>query len=85
MNFSSNSITIFPDYIGTMDTLERISVADNEISQLPLSITNLESLMGFNVYNNLLNEIPVSIISYLDTVQNVSGLSHQNLKKIRIR
>ncbi len=81
VNFSSNSITIFPDYIGTMDTLERISVAGNEISQLPLSITNLENLMSFNVYNNLLNEIPVSIISYLDTVQNVSGLSHQNLKK----
>jgi Leucine-rich repeat (LRR) protein len=61
LHLSGSGISILPESLGDLDSLQNLQISDNNLTALPQSIGNCTKLRYLSAYDNRIHELPESI------------------------
>ena len=70
LDLTNYRLTVIPDNIGDLDSLESLFLHDNEFTSIPESIGNLTKLKMLDIENNLITHLPATI-GNLNNLENL--------------
>ena len=83
LTINNIGLSIFPDRITELQSLEKLSLAENQVQELPASIGQLTALTTLNLTKNKIKQLPESIVNLINLDQ--LSVAYNELKQLPTR